>query len=67
MADIMLEVIKSTIWEAIKNDGRLVHRGSGGCKVHAVAMVSPRGPLLCPLLFGPEYPANLDLDLADGR
>lgn len=43
---IYLEIVgshlKTSIWQAIKADGRLVYRGSPGVKAHTIAAVSGR-------------------------
>lgn len=35
------QVLKEHLWQAVRADGRLVHRQSSGIKAHWIAMVSP--------------------------
>jgi hypothetical protein len=32
--------LKATMWQAVKEDGRLAHRGGNGIKAHIAAFVS---------------------------
>jgi hypothetical protein len=37
--DIVKKLVTENMWEAVKADGRLAHRGSSGIKAHVKAMV----------------------------
>jgi hypothetical protein len=41
----MSNALKNSIWQAVKEDGRLTHRGGTGVKAHCTALVrDPHAP-----------------------
>jgi hypothetical protein len=38
--ELLDRLAKEQLWGIIRNDGRLVHRGSPGIRAHIIAMVS---------------------------